>query len=110
MARPPGIAMQARDRILDEWAAGATAKMIARGLGFAPKAVHQVVCGARRAGDPRAVMRNAGAGWRPEPVTYPSSRAYLDAALARAREAQARWDASPMGVRMREIAEPPDAN
>ena len=108
MARPPGIARQARDRILDEWAAGATAKEIARGLGCPPKGVHQVVCLARRAGDPRAVMRNAGSGWRPEPIAYPSSRAYLDAALARAREAQAKWDASPMGVRMREIAVPPD--
>jgi hypothetical protein len=108
MARPPGIARQASDRILTEWAAGATAKEIARGLGCPPKGVHQVVCLARRAGDPRAVARKAEGRWRPEPISYPSSRAYLDAALARAREAQARWDASEMGIRMREIAVPPD--
>lgn len=107
MARPSQITPAALETILDMCAGGATGSAIAAVIGVPAHRVNNVVVGARKAGDPRAHRRNAGAGWRLPPARYASSRAYLDEALARAREAQARWEVSEMGRRMREIAEPP---
>ena len=88
MPRPSLVRPKDREAVLDAWAAGAMAPQIARVVGLPAQTVHGIVTTARRQGDGRAVLRNAGAARRPEPVTYRSSRSFLDAALARRRERQ----------------------
>lgn len=70
--------------------------------------MHNAVTTARRQGDPYAVLRNAGAMRRPEPIRYSSSQAHLDASRARIRERTAAWKASDLGRSMRKIAVPPE--
>lgn len=105
--RPSSITPATREAILDGWAAGRTAPQIAAAAGTNPGIVRNIVSGARRRGDPRAALRNEGAAWRPEPVAYKSSSAFLDAALERARERAAAWERTELGKRMRAIAVPP---
>ena len=107
MARPSKVSIKAREGILEAWAAGEKSPAISALVGLPAHTAHNVVVTARRQGDPRATMRNFGAAWRPQPVSYTSSRAFLDDALRRARERQAVWERSDMGRRMAEIAVPP---
>ncbi|WP_342164023.1 hypothetical protein [Methylobacterium sp. SD21] len=107
MPRRSPIAPDAREAILDGWAAGKTARELAAQVGTDARRAFCVIMNARRRGDPRATLRNPGAAWKPEPVVYPSSQAYLDAALARVRERQAVWERTEMGIRMAAIAVPP---
>ena len=108
MTRPTLVSIKAREAILDGWAAGRTGAELARELGLRLHTVHTVVTTARRQGDARAALRNPGAARRPEPIAYPSSQAYLDAARARIRERTAAWEASDLGRRMAAIAVPPE--
>ncbi|GJD65775.1 hypothetical protein [Methylobacterium frigidaeris] len=107
MPRTSLITIRVREAVLDAWAAGQQSPEIARAVGLPAKRVHSVVVTARGQGDPRAGLRNPGAAWRPEPIQYASSKAYLDAALKRVRERQAVWERSEMGRRMAAIAVPP---
>lgn len=107
MARPSPLTARTREAILGAWAAGRTAVQIAATLGLPAWQVRNAVSLARRRGDPRPALRNAGAAWRPEPVVYPSSRAYLDAALERIRRRTQEWQQSEMGRRMAAVAVPP---
>ena len=50
--------MTKRERILDMWAERTLSKVIAYQCDTTERAVRSVVCDARRAGDPRAVLRN----------------------------------------------------
>lgn len=110
MRKPSSITPAMREAILDGWAAGRTAPQLAAEVGTSPTLALRTVSVARRRGDPRAVRRNHGSAWRPEPVSYPSSRAFLDAALARVKERSEAWERSEMGRRMRAIAVPPREN
>lgn len=107
MPRPSSVSPAAREAILDGWAAGRTARQLARKVGVNERAAHRVIGAARRQGDPRAALRNAGAAWRPEPVSYPSSTAFLAAALERVRERSEAWERTELGRRMAAIAVPP---
>lgn len=107
MARPSSLPARAREAILDAWAAGKTAVQIDRTQDLTHRQVRHTVSTARRRGDPHAALRNAGAAWRPEPVVYSSSRAYLDASLARIRRRTQEWQQSEMGRRMAAVAVPP---
>lgn len=111
---PPGspgsITPDKREAILDGWASGRTAPQLAAELGTHDGIVRNIVSAARRQGDPRAAHRNPGAAWRPEPVRYASSDAFLQTALQRARERAAAWERTEMGQRMRAIAVPPREN
>ncbi|GJE79477.1 MULTISPECIES: hypothetical protein [Methylorubrum] len=107
MARPTSLTARAREAILDAWAAGRTAVQIAVTLGLPAWQVRNAVSLARRRGAPRAALRNAGAAWGSEPVVYSSSRAYLDASLARIRRRTQEWQQSEMGRRMAAVAVPP---
>ncbi|UGB27562.1 hypothetical protein LPC10_08365 [Methylorubrum sp. B1-46] len=107
MARPSSLTARAREAILDAWATGRTAVQIAATLRVPAWQVRNAVSPARRRGDPRAALRNAGAAWRPEPVVYSSSRAYLDASLTGIRRRTQEWQQSEMGRRMAAVAVPP---
>lgn len=107
MRKPSSITPQMREAILNGWAAGRTGTELAAEVGTSPTRALQIVSAARRRGDPRAVRRNRGSAWRPEPVSYTSSKAFLDAALARVRERSEAWESSEMGRRMQAVAVPP---
>ena len=78
---PPGghnaIMPETREAILNGWASGRTAPQLAAEIGMNDGVVRGVVSAARSQGDPRAELRNPGAAWRPQPVRFASSRAFL---------------------------------
>lgn len=108
VARPSPVTPRLRELALDSWAAGRTAPEIAAAPGLPATAVRRLVVAARRRGDPRAALRNPGAAWRPAPVAYWSSRAYLDAARARTAARREAREASESVRRMAAIAVPDD--
>lgn len=109
MPRPSRVTQRARESALDAWADGATAPEIGAELGISARSVLKIVSAARKQGDARAVVRNPGASWRPAPVAYASSGAFLADARRRIEERRAAWERSELGRRMAAIAVPPPA-